>query len=436
MRVRIIARSFFVLELFTLTARFGRLDSIIGSPPANARLYRHAESVPRAILPCASESREDVPMAPRDHVLERGMYAHGQVGGGGARAPKARPCSEGPNATCGKRGPHNAACPDADPKRRAAMNSASKRAEIVAKDAKNRRAAEKRKSAAGANSTADKKTRVVGPPDKKGETTRDRSQRHRVEAGDRFSRFRAARLADEAQRRDPDAKPKDGRPAKAVWPPRAANVCERGVTKLTRLQCYFEHLGGLPSQVDICRNCLQRGHDLAPNDKGICWFCQRADKAHELHYDNGLDLCLAPDDIAIADRAAIKLSEWSHVSAAVRRELNELPSLSPLEEALISRVQAITTVLTLPGGQLGYRGNVINFVNDTATVAKQLPRTVADCGMVFYAVKGKDKSDGSEVTQMKRVRRSAIEKWLTFLSKHHDVYKRGIRNRDAAPGAS
>ena len=257
-----------------------------------------------------------------------------------------------------------------------------------------------------------------------------------MEAGDRFSRFRAARLADEAQRRDPDAKPKDGRPAEAVWPPRAANVSERGVTKLTRLQCYFEHLGGLPSKVDICRNCLERGHDLAPNDKGICWFCQRADKAHELHYDNGLDLCLAPDDIAIADRAAIKLSEWSHVSAAVRRELNELPSLLPLEEALISRVQAITTVLTLPGGQLGYRGNVINFVNDTATVAKQLPRTVADCGMVFYAVKGKNKSDGSEVTQMKRVRRSAIEKWLTFLSKHHDVYKRGIRNRDAAPGAS
>lgn len=169
MRVRVIARSFFVLELFTLTARFGRLDSIIGSPPANARLYRHAESVPRAILPCASESREDVPMAPRDHVLERGMYAHAQVGGG--RAPKARPCSEGPNATCGKRGRHNPACPDADPKRRAAMNSASKSAEIVAQHAKNRQKAEKRTSAAGANSTADKKTRVVGPPDKKGETT-------------------------------------------------------------------------------------------------------------------------------------------------------------------------------------------------------------------------------------------------------------------------
>jgi hypothetical protein len=222
MRVRVIARSFFVLELFTLTARFGRLDSIIGSPPANARLYRHAESVPCAALPCASESREDVPMAPRDHVLERGMYAHAQLGGGGRRVPKHRPCSEGPNATCGKRGrnnpasredgpvaprdhvlergmyahaqlsgggrralkvrpcsegpnvtcgkrePHNPACPDADPKRRNAMNSASKRAGIVAKTAANRRAADKRKSAAGANSTADKKARVVAPPRQKG----------------------------------------------------------------------------------------------------------------------------------------------------------------------------------------------------------------------------------------------------------------------------
>ena len=141
-------------------------------------------------------------------------------------------------------------------------------------------------------------------------------------------------------------------------------------------------------------------------------------------------------DIAIANRTDIKLSESSHISAVVRAELQKLPSLQPLAEALISRVQAITTDLTLPGGQLGYRGNVINFVNDTAAVAKRLLRTVADCGMVFYAVNGKNKSDGSEVTQMKRVRRSAIEDWLKFLSKNHDVYTRGIRNRDAAPGAS
>jgi hypothetical protein len=62
---------------------------------------------------------------------------------------------------------------------------------------------------------------------------------------------------------------------------------------------------------------------------------------------------------------------------------------SVMEEALISRVSACTSVLCLPnGGQLGYRGSVINFTNDLMHVAEQLPRTPKETGIIIYAVEG------------------------------------------------
>ena len=102
--------------------------------------------------------------------------------------------------------------------------------------------------------------------------------------------------------------------------------------------------------------------------------------------------------------------------------------LSPFEEALICRVTACTTVLRLPSElQLGYRGNVINFTNSLATIAKQLPLAPKDCGVIVYRVPHKGK-DGRATSRLERVRKEAIREHLRFLSRHHAVYRDGIRN--------
>ena len=66
-------------------------------------------------------------------------------------------------------------------------------------------------------------------------------------------------------------------------------------------------------------------------------------------------------------------------TAEARREWARLRAtygeLSPVEESLISPVMAVVQVLKLPsGGQLGYRGNVINFALDVAQARSSAPR--------------------------------------------------------------
>ena len=170
---------------------------------------------------------------------------------------------------------------------------------------------------------------------------------------------------------------------------------------------------------------LGAGHDLATNGDersplyGHCWFCVR--NSSTLHYTNGLDLCLKEER---DDRDLDVTLETTYMNKAALAALDVLKKehgpLSPLEEALISRVTAVTSVLTLPaGGQLGYRGNCINFVNDNAAIARQLPRAVSETGLIFYVTKGTDKADGSEVARLRRVRRAAVRDWLKFLADHH-----------------
>ncbi|CAG8554885.1 20097_t:CDS:1, partial [Gigaspora margarita] len=42
----------------------------------------------------------------------------------------------------------------------------------------------------------------------------------------------------------------------------------------------------------------------------------------------------------------------------------ELPCLNQVEEMIISQVLPMLTVFNLQGGQLGYRGHVLNFLQD------------------------------------------------------------------------
>ena len=110
------------------------------------------------------------------------------------------------------------------------------------------------------------------------------------------------------------------------------------------------------------------------------------------------------------------------------------PKRRAAHEALPATKKQRKEYLSEANFQLGYRGNCINFVNDNAAIARQLPRAVSETGLIFYVIKGTDKADGSEVARLKRVRRAAVRDWLKFLADHHCFYKHGIRNRDVAPG--
>lgn len=106
-----------------------------------------------------------------------------------------------------------------------------------------------------------------------------------------------------------------------------------------------------------------------------------------------------------------------------------------MEEALVSRVSSFTSVLSLPnGGQLGYRGSVINFVNELGTVAAQLPRAPKDTGIILYLPKGTRK-DGTAYRELVRVRRAAIEEHLRFFARHHQLYREGIPNPHSSSAA-
>ena len=126
----------------------------------------------------------------------------------------------------------------------------------------------------------------------------------------------------------------------------------------------------------------------------------------------------------------------SNISWAARDEWSQLHAkygaLRPLEEALICRVTACTSVLKLPSErQLGYHGNIINFTNNLASVARQLPLAPKDSGFIIYRVARKDGS-----ATLEKVRKMAIYDYLHFFARHHKVYRDGIRNRHASPGSA
>ena len=100
-----------------------------------------------------------------------------------------------------------------------------------------------------------------------------------------------------------------------------------------------------------------------------------------------------------------------------------------MEEALVSRVSCLTSVLSLPNGdQLGYRGSVINFVRDLSGVTAQLPRTPKDSGIIFYMAEGSTLPASKEFRDLVRVRGAAVREHLEFFAKYHEYYQYGIRD--------
>ena len=112
--------------------------------------------------------------------------------------------------------------------------------------------------------------------------------------------------------------------------------------------------------------------------------------------------------------------------------INTYGDLRPVEEALIARVRCCTTCLKLPSdGQLGFCGNVVNFLSDIATVNRQLPCSPANCGIIRYRIEGQNSKH-----KLKKVRKAAVGDWLKFLSQHHTLYRDGVRDMSCPLGTS
>jgi hypothetical protein len=284
------------------------------------------------------------------------------------------------------------------------------------------------------------------------ETEPERRTRVRSAAGTRTERLQSDRARDlEVCSALKDRCTARGIGRHQLWPPQAA----RDAPPISHLNGYYDELLSMASGRSIfsphtCSNCKERGTDHAPDASSLCWFCRDPKRAPVLH-NNNIDLDLDPHAPGIDAPTKEARQAW----ADLREEFGELrcgrPSQQPaphartllrvqcchsvMEEALVSRVSSFTSVLALPnGGQLGYRGSVINFVNDLGTVAAQLPRAPKDTGIILYIARGTRK-DGGAYHQLVRVRRAAVEKHLRFFARYHKLYIEGVGNPYATSAA-
>ena len=231
---------------------------------------------------------------------------------------------------------------------------------------------------------------------REGESEQERNTRVLADLGsasERHARIRArdARLRSDRMHREHTKTPH------GVFPPPCPKSDE-GATPLRRLELYYEKLWALGEEAAICENCRQKDVGIGVGDgaigsadEKICAFCR--DQPGAIHWTNGLDLDLRPEaepresgEIANdTDTSCSARDQW----AALRKKHGEL---LPIEEAMISPVCACFSVLKLPsGGQLGYRGNVINFTYDVAKVRLRLdPGASHDTTIpnIFFEISG------------------------------------------------
>lgn len=58
-----------------------------------------------------------------------------------------------------------------------------------------------------------------------------------------------------------------------------------------------------------------------------------------------------------------------------------LPSLAPMEEMLVARVNLLLVMYKIQSSQTSYSGHIINFPQDVIEVARRLPRISADLAL-------------------------------------------------------
>ena len=301
-------------------------------------------------------------------------------------------------------------------------------------DAKRQQKSRSKKRAAGEHKTWTFKTTHTSMSEEERIAAREKA------AGTRFEQDQQTRRADEHLRKYRQRHPgKADPPSRAAWPPPAPERTENGPSDpRERLDGFMQLLGDrLIGRIHTCPHCKQRDicHgvpevgavvngtvvDSAARDAMRCWRCETK-LAEALHWSNGLDLNLDCGEQETTGRVT------SGVPLAHRRQWRALQTkwgeLTVLEEALISRVAACTSVLKLPSDQqLGYRSSVINYINDTADVAHKLPRTPKDAHVMVFST-----PDADGAPKLQRVRKHAVRDYLAFFSEHHPFYRDGIRD--------
>ena len=262
------------------------------------------------------------------------------------------------------------------------------------------------------------RTRLDRRPD---ESEEERQARVRTESGSRKQRDKAQRAFDQQKRRALQRTPTTPAPSWRAPPPlRPTDRDETSVEKAGRVDGYFERLAELSSSFHTCPNCWERDCDhVHLGETDMCKYCCGADRALSTNgmkrrQENGLELKVEPD----ADTPTPAwMAEWKQLK-------DDFGELRPLEEALVSPVLCMSSVLQLPSGQqLGYRGSVINFVSEMGTVAHQLPRTTGDMKehLIIYRVNGKTGTH-KDVS----VRKAAVVGYLKFFGRHHRFFREGI----------
>ena len=96
-----------------------------------------------------------------------------------------------------------------------------------------------------------------------------------------------------------------------------------------------------------------------------------------------------------------------------------LPLLSQIEEMLIAQVQPLISVFVVRGGQLAYRGNIINFPQAIQSFVDTLPR---DPTTLDVMVVRRSSADGSAAFRDYKVRRRNVALWLRWLKSNNPFY--------------
>ena len=109
----------------------------------------------------------------------------------------------------------------------------------------------------------------------------------------------------------------------------------------------------------------------------------------------------------------------------------DLPSLTKVEQMLISRVHVFIELRRVRGQQYKYSGHIINFLRDTGRVYNRLPLLPYYLDVVI--LKPINTLDNPCLNRQFfkdfRVRRQAVQSWLAFLKDNHLGYANIIINK-------
>jgi ATP-dependent DNA helicase PIF1 len=144
---------------------------------------------------------------------------------------------------------------------------------------------------------------------------------------------------------------------------------------------------------ELCNVCNERIPSMPMMVEGVCKRCYKdKNEIKKFSSENNMD----PGDIP-----------------------DELKSLSEIEEMLIAQVCTVISVYRLRGGQLGYRGNVINFNQDIHEFITRLPRNPSSLDVLV--VRRQSSNDPSAFRDF-TVRRSKVCRALLWLKENNTYY--------------